>query len=301
MAEQAERAFAQTFLNTISTQPVVYPDDYQSHPEASLKRVPVLQIDVPEPPAPKDRTASSTDAFTITIKSLKPAASFSLVVRPTDTVADVKALLAGQVGAPPADAQRLLLKGKALVDSKLVREYSVAEGDTVNLMLKPGVEWNRSKTPNTNPAPGPSTPPSGRTFDSIAPSPVTPGSITLVDPSRSTPAPGRRHQRIPSVILSPSPGSNSPVLDKPADITLTIDPSTIDRGFPTDTHSTYHSTVAKPAFWSNLKAFLNQEFGSDADSLIAFEDFLCATKGTLTASEVAKIRDEVGVIGMAGT
>ena len=32
----------------------------------------------------------------------------------------------------------------------------------------------------------------------------------------------------------------------------------------------------------------------------AFEDFLCAAKGSLTASGIAKIRDQ-GVIGMAGT
>ena len=34
---------------------------------------------------------------------------------------------------------------------------------------------------------------------------------------------------------------------------------------------------------------------------MAFEDFLCAAKGSLTASEIAKIRDQVGVRGMAGT
>ena len=43
------------------------------------------------------------------------------------------------------------------------------------------------------------------------------------------------------------------------------------------------------------------EFASEADALLAFEDYLCASKGILTASEVAKIRDEVGVAGMAGT
>jgi UV excision repair protein RAD23 len=40
---------------------------------------------------------------------------------------------------------------------------------------------------------------------------------------------------------------------------------------------------------------------NDRDALLAFEDYLRASKGTLTASEIAKIRDEVGVIGMAGT
>jgi UV excision repair protein RAD23 len=33
----------------------------------------------------------------------------------------------------------------------------------------------------------------------------------------------------------------------------------------------------------------------------AFEDYLAASKGVLTASEIAKIRDSVGFTGMAGT
>lgn len=48
MAAQAEQAFAQTFLNTISTQPITYADDYQQPPENSLKKVPVLPVRIPE-------------------------------------------------------------------------------------------------------------------------------------------------------------------------------------------------------------------------------------------------------------
>jgi len=43
------------------------------------------------------------------------------------------------------------------------------------------------------------------------------------------------------------------------------------------------------------------EFPNRGDASIAFEDYLAASKGVLTASEIAKIRDFVGVIGMAGT
>ena len=45
----------------------------------------------------------------------------------------------------------------------------------------------------------------------------------------------------------------------------------------------------------------SKEFTTEADLRLAFEDFLCATKGSLTASQIAKIRDTVGVVGMAGT
>lgn len=43
------------------------------------------------------------------------------------------------------------------------------------------------------------------------------------------------------------------------------------------------------------------EFPNEKDALLAFEDFLRASKGILTASEIAKIRDQVGVVGMGGT
>lgn len=44
-----------------------------------------------------------------------------------------------------------------------------------------------------------------------------------------------------------------------------------------------------------------REFKTETDINLAFEDFLCATKGSLTPSEIAKIRDTVGVVGMGGT
>jgi UV excision repair protein RAD23 len=44
MAEQAEYAFAKMFLNTLSTQPITYDNDYQQPPQNSLKKIPVLQV-----------------------------------------------------------------------------------------------------------------------------------------------------------------------------------------------------------------------------------------------------------------
>ena len=43
------------------------------------------------------------------------------------------------------------------------------------------------------------------------------------------------------------------------------------------------------------------EFESESDAAQAWEDFFCASKGTLSVSEIAKIRDTVGVLGMAGS
>ena len=43
------------------------------------------------------------------------------------------------------------------------------------------------------------------------------------------------------------------------------------------------------------------QFQSESDVHLAFEDFLRASKGSLTVSDIAKIRDHTGIIGMAGT
>jgi len=283
MAEQAEQAFIKTFLNMLSTQPVTYDNDYQQPPPNSLKKVPVFQIDVPAPPEHKPETATSSACITVTFKSLKPSQSFTISVQPTDTVSDIKSQLASEPKAPPADAQRLLLKGKALADAKLLKEYNIKDGDTINLMVKPGFDWDISKP-----------------VESLNSSAHTMSSLAIATNMKSD-VHVRRHQRIPSVVLSPSPSSVSLSTEKPVDITLALDTTSMAPSLSGDEHSSYHTTVAQPAFWGRLHSFLRSEFSDDSDALLAFEDYLRASKGMLTASEIAKIRDEVGVSGMAGT
>lgn len=43
------------------------------------------------------------------------------------------------------------------------------------------------------------------------------------------------------------------------------------------------------------------EFPGHGDAERAWEDFFCVSKGNLSVSEIAKIRDKVGFTGMAGT
>ncbi|KAG9313450.1 nuclear protein 96-domain-containing protein, partial [Chiua virens] len=271
---------------TISAQPVVYDDDYQAPPHLSLKRVPVLSITVP--PVPERKDPSSTPAaatINITFKSLKPPCTFTLAVQPTDTISDIKIHLASQPRAPPADAQRLLLKGKALADSKLLKEYDVKDGDTINLLVKPGFDWNPTK---------------------IAFPTSKPDMAPLDTESATKLTVGHRHTRTPSIVLSPSPSIASLKSErnsKPQDITLTLDTSTIPTAssLPSATRSSYQTIISDPVFWNRLLSFLRAEFSNENDALIAFEDFLRASKGGMTASEIAKIRDHVGVVGMAGT
>jgi hypothetical protein len=149
--------------------------------------------------------------------------------------------LATQPTAPPADAQRLLLKGKALADGKLVKDYNVKDGDTVNLMVKPGYHWDPSAPlPETTSAPS----------RSLSQSP---------EPSRLKPKLTSQHGRGPSIVLSPSPSnvSSSSENGKPSDIPLILDTSAIPTpSLTTEALSTHHNTIARPEFWEHLRAFL---------------------------------------------
>ncbi|KAI0754240.1 ubiquitin-domain-containing protein [Daedaleopsis nitida] len=298
MSEQAELAFVKSFANAISSQPVVFGNDYQQAPENELKRIPILPIEVPAPPerhaattAPTGTSPDSLPSVFVTFKSTKPVQAYTLDVQPTDTVAQIKAQLAAVPGAPPVDAQRLLLKGKALSDAKLLREYAVKDGDTVNLMVKPGFEWDPSKIVAPTPVPAASPSPS-----SISPRGER---VTLLP----TPEPKTRagHGRIPSVVLSPSPSLTPSPGEKLIDIPLVLDTSNIPSSPSGVSDTPYHATISKPEFWGELHNFLSAQFPHSSDAAAAWEDFFCASKGNLSVSEIAKIRDAVGVIGMAGT
>lgn len=170
----------------------------------------------------------------MTFKSLKPPALYTLSIHTTDSIADIKAQLAAQPAAPPADAQRLLLKGKALVDTKLLQEYNVKDKDTINIAIKPGVTWDPTKPP-------------------ILSSESMPDTIKIVAPAPQHPqTPKRGHQRIPSVVLSPSPSGESQIAEK--DILLTLDNTS--SSVAVESLSTYGQTVAKPEFWQHLYDFL---------------------------------------------
>ncbi|THH26395.1 hypothetical protein EUX98_g7794 [Antrodiella citrinella] len=291
-SRQGEYAFAKNYAAGISAHPVTFDNDYQQPPENTLRRIPIGPVDLPPPPERKVTEAARAGSIDITIKSTKPAQSYSLSVQSTDTIATIKSQLASRPGAPPADVQRLLLKGKALADGKLLKEYDVKEGDTVNLMVKPGFHWDPS---DTAPSPLPAF------ISSSSKTPVGPEHITLLpeQPSKSS----RGHARIPSVVLSPSPSLMAAPDEKLIDIPLLLDTSSIPDSGPLSSagETTYHETVSQPIFWDRLFTFLSGEFSNQSDAATAWEDFFRASKGQLSVSEIAKIRDNVGVIGMAGT
>lgn len=288
MADQAEATFLKNFVGVIANQPINYPDDFQAPPEQALRKIPVLPLPLPEPPKREEVVSTSAESLSIVIKSLKPPKTYTLAVQSSDTVADIKSYLASQPSAPPVDVQRLLLKGKALADAKLLKEYNIKDGDTVNLMVKQGYDWNQL--------------PDSPMLEIPAPAAATPGdrspspSITL-EPGTTKP---ERHRRVPSVILSPSPNTLTPLREgTPIDVALSLDDGDIlppAQAPPTP----YQNVISSPDFWGDLLDFLSPRFTSRSDVENAFEEFFRASKGSLTAHQIARIRDHVGVTGMAG-
>ena len=182
-------------------------------------------------------------------------------------------------------------------------------------MVKPGVEWDPVAEPKELPSLLLSGMPPLQQMETASLSPAPP-------PTEKK----RGHTRIPSVVLS-TPASP---LEKPQDIQLVDgDGFTLSADMPTESSippSTYRTAVSQPEYWQNLLSFLRfvknprllprylyvlcltklpfiprSRFSNNGDVSIAFEDYLAASKGVLTASEIAKIRDSVGVTGMAGT
>ena len=101
----------------------------------------------------------------------------------------------------------------------------------MNLMVKPGFEWDPSKT--------------------VLPSAETP-SITLVAEQKTRTG----HSRIPSVILSPSPSLSASPGEVMMDIPLVLDTSSVASAASSVPPTPYHTMLAQPAFWENLRSFL---------------------------------------------
>lgn len=185
--------------------------------------------------------------LTLTIKSTKPPITYTLSgIHPTDTIAAIKQhLIATNPNAPAPDVQRLLLKGKALADNKLLKEYTVKDGDTINLMVKPGVEWNPSA-------------PSAPSIQTPQPSSLPISSSTGSLSGSVSGGKKHSHQRIPSVVLSPSPSNDELNADtKTKDVLLTLDTDNLGSGgVPKETLGSYHLTISSPAFWERMIGFL---------------------------------------------
>jgi UV excision repair protein RAD23 len=230
---------------------------------------------------------------------------------------------------------RLLLKGKALADTKLVKDYDIKDGSIITVMMSaPAAPAAPANKPTEDPAPSyamdltaadrdpvpPASSPSlGATtghkrrvsdIPAVTLSPAgTPAAATtpLLQPAPLTSDP---LTHIPLSLTSSSPSSSpSPAApSSPSQKHIPIDLASIPLPLPTSSShpdDPYHQTLASPQFWKDLKEFLDGRFGKEkggrvGDEEVAFEEFLRSAKGSLSAHEIARIRDVVGITGMGG-
>ncbi len=186
----------------------------------------------------------------------------------TDSIAQLKALVSASTpSAPPVSAQRLLIKGKALADTKLLQEYGVEEGATVHLILKAGWEKDLA-APKAEFATGPIP----------AEPPPSPGAVPALTISVPDDSPA-----------SPAHPSARPITA--AELATPLGPQGVITSAP------YHATLADPAFWSKVYALCRASFASESDADGCWIGMLEGARGGLSAGEVAKIKDVVGVTG----
>ncbi|TYJ53565.1 hypothetical protein B9479_005834 [Cryptococcus floricola] len=264
-----ERAFVKRYTEGLASRKVEYPADYATPLDERPRKIPAVAVPVAAPPVSEDMDVDAPAPGNLTIKSLKPSLTIPVTARLTDTVADLKANVANSSSsAPAADSQRLLLKGKALADSKLLKEYAIESGATLHLMI--------SKAPST-PSPAP---------------PLSSSEATIPPPSSTAPNP-------PSLTITTSIDDASKA---GTSMPLTVaDQSAAPLGpQPEVSSATFHTTVSEPLFWQRVHAICVSDFVTEQEANLAWETMFVSLKGRLSASEVAKIRDVVGVLGMNG-
>ncbi|CAG8540931.1 5960_t:CDS:2 [Diversispora eburnea] len=142
-----ETNFANQFLGSLSSRAVKYPQDFAPPPQTR-----------PQPPV---RTAAFSSFKTTTkstvfstsenaqgnvgtgtliklnIKSLKGGKTYSTQLNDSETVLGLKEKLRSLASISPEN-QRLIFKGKALVDNKPLSEYGISNDTTIHLVQKSG-------------------------------------------------------------------------------------------------------------------------------------------------------------------
>ncbi|KAF8927667.1 ubiquitin-related domain-containing protein [Dissophora ornata] len=133
MASVEESLFISQFLAAYAAQATKYPADYISPdlaPNWTSKRATF------ERPAKPIKAGAAQGDIQVTVKSLK-SGQWIVDVPAQGTIADLKVALQDKAGIE-VGAQRLVLKGKALVDNKKLEEYGLESGSVVHLFSKAG-------------------------------------------------------------------------------------------------------------------------------------------------------------------
>ncbi|GAA5980214.1 hypothetical protein JCM5350_000873 [Sporobolomyces pararoseus] len=263
----------------LATQKIRYSSNYvpplqDRHRKATLVNVPVC-----EPPSTSndetDEAGPSDDKIQLTIKSLKPPLTFEISASPTSTIHSLKQQLAdahGSKGAPQAEGQRWILKGKSMGDQKLLKEFNVQDGAVINLMVTKTVATKSSSD----------------------------------DPEEAT------AQAVPSLTLSEPSNTTSSSSNDSTTTTSTTKPSISLDNLPPSSHSSasahssaaYRERIQQPELWEEIRSVLEKKFegieNKDAECQQAWEAMLGGCQEWIDPGKKALIREKVGYSAMGG-
>ncbi|BGP32060.1 hypothetical protein JCM10296v2_003839 [Rhodotorula toruloides] len=252
-------------VDLLASQKLRYPNNYVPPVEERHKRATLVNVPVCEPPTTThgsdDDDAPATERLNLTIKSLKPPLTFTLAARPTATIGELKAeLSAKEAEAPAPQAQRWILKGKAMGDTKLLKEFAVQDGTVVNLMV--------TKT---------TAPPAAST--SSDPSDVP--ALTLSEPSSSSNPPQVSLARdLDHLPLTTSTSADNPQLAGESDAFL--------------------SSVSSASLWQDVRNVCEARFDRKDEAQRVWEGMFAGAREWISPNDKALIREQVGYSAMGG-
>ncbi|KAF9134792.1 hypothetical protein BGW39_005879 [Mortierella sp. 14UC] len=147
MSSVEESLFISQFLAAYGSQETKFPSTYVPSglaPSWTSKRA---TFERPAKPVKEDAIEGDIQ---VTIKALK-SGEWTVSVSAQGTILNLKEALQAKAGID-VGAQRLVLKGKALVDNKPLNEYGLANGSVVHLFSKAGAAPTATTTTTTPPA-----------------------------------------------------------------------------------------------------------------------------------------------------
>ncbi|PLW47295.1 hypothetical protein PCASD_02632 [Puccinia coronata f. sp. avenae] len=287
-------------LQALCKQQLKLENEHTSAIESRPRRVNCPQISLAEPPAPltTETNATNSEPIKITIKSLKPPLTFSIACSPSSTISELKQLLCqSDSSAPPVDAQRLVYKGKALVDSKLLKEYeAIQTGETIHLIIKPdsaAAQLASSERPSSVIV-EPGTPISEKTLAN-----ATAGSASAKDGEQ------KLTMKIPKITMEVdgSDSSEQPFISRSRSGSVHTNPIYSPH---LGISESFKTVVTSDQFWIGARQFLESQFAGpvdgpgEANARQLWEHWFNSSKEWLSPSEIARIREATGISGMAG-
>ncbi|EFP89945.1 hypothetical protein PGT21_029914 [Puccinia graminis f. sp. tritici] len=289
-------------LQALCKQQLQLTNEHNSSLESRPRRVNCPQVPLAEPPAPltdESTGLANSEPIKITIKSLKPPLSFSIACSPSSTISELKQLLCdSDSSAPPVEAQRLVYKGKALADSKLLKEYeAIQTGETIHLIIKPDstVSNLASSERPSSVLVEPGTPISEKTLAG-----ASGGSVSSAKEGEPKLA-----MKIPKITMEidGSDSSEQPCISRSRSGSVHTNPMYSPH---LGISESFKSVVTGDQFWISTRQFLESQFAGpvagpgEANARQLWEHWFNSSKEWLSPSEIARIREATGISGMAG-